>query len=150
MSPENQEQQSTNLEPEVSKGTSSTGMEENLAGLLCYVLGWLTGIIFLIIEKKSKFVKFHAMQSLVTFGVLSIIWYILGGLLASMFVPSVSELIITGGTAGFGMYRVFIWLSWLVGLAMLILWIFLMVKAYQGEKFKLPIAGNIAENFANK
>jgi len=52
---------------------TSTGLQENIAGLLCYVLGWVTGIIFLFIEKENKFVRFHAVQSIVVFGVLSII-----------------------------------------------------------------------------
>jgi uncharacterized membrane protein len=51
-----------------TKGKTSTGMEQNLEGLLCYVLGWLTGIIFLLLEKDNKFVRFHAIQSILVFG----------------------------------------------------------------------------------
>ncbi|WP_318010792.1 hypothetical protein [Bacillus sp. RAR_GA_16] len=47
---------------------TSSGLEENVAGLLTYVLGFVTGIIFLLIEKENKFVRFHAMQSIVVFG----------------------------------------------------------------------------------
>ncbi len=52
---------------------TSTGLQENIAGLLCYVLGWITGIIFLIIEKDNKTVRFHAWQSIFVFGALTIL-----------------------------------------------------------------------------
>jgi uncharacterized membrane protein len=104
---------------------SSTGLEENVAGLLCYVLGWVTGLIFFLIEKESKFVRFHAMQSIIVFGVLSVASIILRWL------P------IIGGV-----------LSGLISLLAIVLWIILMIKAYQGDKFKLPWAGDIAEKQA--
>jgi uncharacterized membrane protein len=104
---------------------SSTGLEENIAGLLCYVLTWITGLIFFLIEKDSKFVKFHAMQSMVTFIALFIIYIILG------FIPIIG-----------GMIAV------VVGLLMLVVWIILMIKAYQGVKFKLPVVGDLAEKWS--
>jgi len=97
-------------------------LEENLAGLLCYVLGWITGIVFLVLEKENRFVRFHAMQSLLTFLSLSVIAWILGH------IPFV------GGV-----------LAALVWILVLILWLILMYKAYRGEKYKLPIVGDIAE-----
>lgn len=96
---------------------SSTGMEENVAGLLCYVAGWITGLIFFLIEKDSKFVKFHAMQSIITFVAIIILAWI----------PII---------------------NWVVGILALVLWILLMVKAYQGEKFKLPVIGDLAEKWS--
>ena len=60
-----------------SKGKTSTGMEQNLAGLLCYVLGWITGIIFLLLEKDNRFVRFHAIQSIVVFGAFTVLEIIL-------------------------------------------------------------------------
>lgn len=101
---------------------SSTGMEENVAGLLCYLLGWVTGLIFLLIEKDSKFVKFHAIQSLVVFGAYTVLVIIL------QFIPFVGWI-----------------LSTIVGIIAFIFWIILMVKAYQGAMYKLPISGDIAE-----
>lgn len=101
---------------------SSTGMEENVAGLLCYLLGWVTGLIFLLIEKDSKFVKFHAIQSLVVFGAYTVLVIIL------RFIPFVGWI-----------------LSTIVGIIAFIFWIILMVKAYQGAMYKLPISGDIAE-----
>jgi uncharacterized membrane protein len=104
---------------------SSTGLEDNIAGLLCYVLTWLTGLVFFLIEKDSKFVKFHAMQSIVTFVSLMVICWILN------VIPLIGGL-----------------LAGLVGLLMLVLWIILMIKAYQGEKFKLPFFGDLAEKWS--
>jgi len=49
------------------KEESSTGLEENVAAFFCYLLGFVTGIVFLVVEKKSSFVKFHAKQSTITF-----------------------------------------------------------------------------------
>ena len=57
-------------------GKSSTGLDENVAGLLCYVATWITGIIFFVIEKDSKFVKFHAMQSIITFAAINVLMII--------------------------------------------------------------------------
>ncbi len=101
---------------------TSTGLAENVAGLLCYVLGWVSGIIFILIEPKNKFVRFHALQSIIVFGTLTIASIILG------WIPLI------GGV-----------LDWLVGILAFILWIVLMVKAYQGTRYKLPWAGNWAE-----
>jgi len=104
---------------------TSLGLDENLEGLLCYILGWITGLVFLIAEKNSKFVKFHAAQSLITFLGLGIVTMVL------FFIP------IIGWT-----------LMSVVSLLALILWIFLMIQAYQGKKFKLPVVGDIAEKLA--
>lgn len=104
------------------RGKTSTGLEPNLAGLLCYVLGWVSGLVFFILETDNKFVRFHAMQSIVTFGALTVANFIL------MFIPIIGWIF-----------------SWLIGVLGFILWIVLMIKAYQGEKYKLPWAGEIAE-----
>ena len=106
-------------------GKTSTGMQANVAALLCYLVGFVTGIVFYIIEKENKFVRFHAMQSIVTFGAI----FVLNIFLA--FVPVVGWILMP-----------------IVSIASLILWILLMVKAYKGETFKLPIAGDIAEKQA--
>lgn len=100
------------------KEKSSTGLEENVAGLLCYLFGFITGIVFLIIEKKSPFVKFHAKQSTITFLVIFVILIIFG------WIPVIGTLI------------------WVLSL---ILWVFLMVKALQGKRYSLPIIGKMVE-----
>jgi len=101
---------------------SSTGLEENLAGALCYALGWITGLIFLLVEQRSPYVRYHAMQSLLTFGALTVI-SLLSGLL-----PGVSAAV-----------------GPLLGLLSFVLWILLIIKAWQGERYKLPWVGDEAE-----
>ena len=100
------------------KVRSSTGLDENVAGFLCYLLWFITGIVFLIVENKSEFVKFHARQSTITFlgifVILIIFWWI----------PFI----------GF-----FIWIF------SLILWFVLMIKTLQGKRYSLPIVGKMAE-----
>jgi len=108
-------------------GTTSTGIQPNVAGLLSYLLGWVTGLIFFLIEKDNKFVRFHAMQSMIVFGGLTIFNIVFSMILSILGI-------------GFGFF-----LFQLIWLAALVLWIVLMIKAYQGEKFKLPVVGDIAE-----
>ena len=118
-------------------GKTSTGIAANIAGLLCYVLGWISGLIFFLIEKENKFVRFHALQSMIAFGALFILNIAIG-----MFIRIFAEI-----GAGF-LYPLLSLVNVLVALAAFILWILLMIKAYQGEKFKLPIIGDIAEKNA--
>ncbi len=126
--------QSATAAPAAAPAASPTeGLQENVAGLLCYVLGWLTGIIFLLIDKRP-FVKFHAAQSIVVFGGLTVIR------IALLFIHG----FIGGGVIGWGFLGL---IGLLVGLVMLVLWILLMVKAYQHELFRVPIAADIADGF---
>ena len=104
---------------------TSTGLEENVAGLLCYVLGWISGIVFLILEPKNKLVRYHAIQSIIVFGAINIASIILG------WIPAIGGFFV-----------------WALGVLAIILWIVLMVKAYKGEKYKLPVSGNMAEKWA--
>jgi uncharacterized membrane protein len=106
-------------------GKTSIGLEPNVAGLLCYVLWWVSGLVLLLLEKENKFVRFHAIQSIIVFGAVTVLNIILP------YIPFI-------GWA----------LASIVGLAAVVLWIILMIKAYQGEMFKLPIAGPIAEKQA--
>jgi uncharacterized membrane protein len=110
-------------------------MEENVAGLLCYALGWITGLIFYFIDKRP-FVRFHAAQSIVVFGGIAVIFIVLNMFVGlSMFAGGLAG---AGFSIGFLLYP----LVWLVGV---ILWILLMVKAYQHQKIRIPIAADIAE-----
>jgi uncharacterized membrane protein len=112
-------------------------MAENIAGLLCYVLGWITGLIFYFVDKRP-YVRFHAAQSIVVFGGLHVIEIILGMFFGvGMFT----------GVGGFSMAWA---LSGLVGLVVFVLWILLMVKAYQGERFRVPVAADLAEKIFGK
>ena len=104
---------------------SSTGLDENIAGLLCYVLGWVSGIVFLLLEREGKFVKFHAVQSIIVFGVLSVVNSVLD------WIP------VLGLIVGI-----------ISGILAFVLWILLMVKASQGERYKVKWAGGYAERWA--
>ncbi len=106
---------------------SSTGLSANVAGLLCYVLGWVTGIVFIVLEKKSTFVRFHAWQSIMTFGVLFVASLILS------WIPIIGWIL---GT--------------LIGVLSFILWIILIVQAGTGKMWKLPWAGDWAEKQISK
>ena len=104
---------------------TETGIKENVAGLLCYILGWVTGIVFLIIEPKNKFVRFHAIQSIIVFGAYFIV------IMIFTWIPIIGLII-----------AIIMWIIWFI------FWILLMYKAYQGEKYKIPIAGDMAEKWA--
>ncbi len=111
---------------EESKKTS-TGLQENVEGLLCYLVGWITGLVFLVLEKDNKFVRFHAVQSIAISVVLMVVYFILG------MIPIIGWIIMP-----------------FVGIASLILWIVLMLKAYQGKMYKLPVIGDFAEKQVGK
>ncbi|MGE5815958.1 MAG: DUF4870 domain-containing protein [Acidobacteriota bacterium] len=97
--------------------TSSTGMDITLAAMLAYSLGWLTGALFLVLEKNSRFVRFHAWQSVLTFLPIFLMFWLLP-----------------------------LWfLAWPLVVAV---WLLLMYKAFQGERFKLPVVGDIADRRA--
>jgi len=101
---------------------TSTGLSPNIAGLLCYVAGWVSGIIFLVLEQRNRFVRFHAVQSIITFGTLTVAGIILG-------------LIPVAGVA----------FSVIIGIIGFIVWIVMIVKASSGEWYKLPWVGDVSE-----
>lgn len=104
---------------------AGTGLKKTTAGALAYVLGPVTGIIFLLIE-KDPFVRFHAMQSTVVFVVLFVLQWILG--ITIILFP----------------------LSALIGLVAFVLWLVLIYKAWQGEEWEVPILGKISKNLLKK
>ena len=110
-----------------AEAESSTGLSANVAGLLCYVLGWITGIIFIVLEKKSTYVRFHAWQSIMTFGVLTVAQLVLG------WIPFVGWI-----------------LNILIGILMFVLWLILIIQAGTGKMWKVPGAGDWAERQANQ
>ncbi|MFA5063087.1 MAG: DUF4870 domain-containing protein [Candidatus Omnitrophota bacterium] len=105
----------------ISQGKSSLGMEANIAAVLSYLFGFITGLIFYALEKENKFVRFHAAQSTIAFGFLFMVGVV------ARFLPLVGFIIMT-----------------LVGIIEIVLWIILMIKAYRGEYFELPIIGEFA------
>ena len=122
--------------PTGEQSNTASGLEPNVAGAAAYALGWLTGLFFFFTEKDDEFVRFHAAQSIVAFGALTVIYFVVSNVLLGMFVA----------TAGFGMWQLFSLLNTLLGLAGLALWLGMMYMAYQGRWYELPIAGGIARN----
>jgi len=121
--------------------TTGSGLSENAAACLSYALGWLTGIIFYLIDRRP-YVRFHAAQSIVTFGGLHLIRIVLGMVFGFGFFYGYG-----GHLGGWGIGLLLISL---IGLLSFVLWIVLMIKAFQGERFMVPVAGDIAVNLANK
>jgi len=111
------EREKSNIPPE-----TTVNLPPRVAGLLCYLGFWITGIIFLVIEQKNRWVRFHAAQSIVTFGALFVASMVLG------WIPYIGD-----------------FFQAVLGILGVILWIVLMVKAYSGERYKLPWAGDVAE-----
>ena len=105
---------------------SSIGLDGNVAAALAYAVGWITGLAFLLAERESRFVRFHAFQSTLAFGGLSVAWMV------SLSIPVFASLIA---------FVIILPLS-------VVLWLFLMFKAYQGERYKLPVIGDLAEQRA--
>ena len=103
------------------------GLDENIASALTYVLGFITGIIFFLVEKENKTVRFNAAQSIIVFVGLFIVYIVI--MVLAFIIPFIGILML---------------LLWLVEL---ILWILLIIKSYQGEKFKLPVVGDMAESW---
>jgi uncharacterized membrane protein len=104
------------------RGPSSLDLPPRTAGLLCYVGGWISGLVFLILEQKNSWVRFHAAQSIVVFGILNAAAIFLG------WMPVVG--------AAF---------AWIVFVIAFVLWLILMLKAYSGARYKLPWVGDVAE-----
>lgn len=104
---------------------AETGLKKTTSGALAYVLGPVTGIIFLIIE-KDPFVRFHAMQSTVVFVVLFVLQWVLG--ITIILFP----------------------LSALIGIIGFALWLILIYKAWQGEQWEVPMLGKVAKNLLKK
>src|SRR3989442_13519336 len=114
-------------------GPSSMGMQPNVAAGLSYVFGWVTGLIFFLVEKQNRFVRFHAMQSILFFGGLTVINILLS---------------VIGNFGFLGVLTVFA--SSALGIIGLVGWIVLMINGFQGKYFKLPIVGDYAEKYANQ
>jgi uncharacterized membrane protein len=144
-------------------GTSSpgpsqtgTGLDPKVAAAISYI--WIVGLIFFFIEKENKFVRFHAMQSIL-FGiansVIMMVLAILATILTVVFTIGGAAAATATGSGGIGglasLLVGLIWLIfWLIAMVCLVGLIFAAVKAYQGQKFKLPIIGNMAEKIVNK
>ena len=116
---------------------AATGMQENTAAMLSYLLGWLTGIIFLLIDKRP-FVRFHAAQSIIVFGGLHLIQIVLSFSLAG------------GAYYSSGSFGLHFLVIGLVNLVSVIAWVVLMVMAYQGKRVEIPVVSNLARSLSGK
>lgn len=116
---------------------TSTGLDPKLAGLLCYILGIITGLIFFLIEKSNDVVRFHAAQSIVFSGAVIVLWIVL--MIVGLILTTISW---TLGNV-FGLLTLVLWLG------LFVVWVVLLIKGYSGEKWKLPVLGDIAERIAS-
>ena len=120
------------------KRATSTGVDARLASVLCYAGWWITGLVFLFAERRDANVRFHAAQSLVVFGIVSVALLLCGGASAVAFfvaLPTFPMLQSIGNV---------VWLG------AVLLWLFLLVKTWRGETWRVPIAGGLADRLVVK
>lgn len=130
-------------EPQMSQ-RSGTGLDENVGGALSYLLGFITGIIMYFVEPENEFVRFHAAQSIALSAVLIVVSIVL-----SVISTLITSLFFVNSPGSFALFSI---LSLIVGLVYLVfavgsfaLWIYMMVRAYQGQSPRIPIAASIAD-----
>ena len=133
----------TQEEKQASLDDSTTSLKPNVAGLLCYLGVWVTGIVFLIIERKNKLVRFHAMQSLVTFGTLHIIIGIASNVRGWLTWTGWGWPFYPAWVAATVVFGVFLAIT-------IVLWIFLMHQTYHGRLVRLALFGNLAQRLLFK
>jgi uncharacterized membrane protein len=130
----------------VQTAKSSTGLDENIAALLSYIFGWVSGLIFFLIEKDSRLVRFHAMQSILLNAaalVVGIVLWIAWAILAIIF-SQVSDVLASLVSFVLGLLILVFYIGLLIAV------VFCLIKAYQRQYFKLPVIGNFAEKFSTK
>ena len=118
--------------------STSTGVDARLASVLCYAGWWVTGLVFLFAERRDMNVRFHAAQSLIVFGTLSIALLLCGGASAVAFfvaVPTFQLVQAVGNALWFGA---------------VLLWLFLLLKTWRGETWRIPVAGDLAMKLASR
>ena len=108
-------------------GKSTTGLSENIGGLLCYLCVWVTGLIFLVVERENKFIRFCALQSLIWFGALSVVSLALGFALG--WIPLIG-----------------VFVHWILGVIGVVSWLFLMYTGYRGKTFQIPYIGEAVKS----
>ncbi len=124
---------------------TSTGLSGRTEALLSYLLGWVSGLIFFAIERKNRFVRFHAAQSFVFFGFAFVVFFVLRliGYLVSI-IPFL------GGFLGFVLNPVLACLTSVVLIAAGLIWVFLMIQSYRGVTVRLPFFGNYADSMVDR
>ncbi len=124
--------------PIPSSPSSSTGLAPNTAAALAYLAWWVSGAIILVLERDNRFVRFHAMQSIAGLGGVWLVGLILW--LAGF------PMLLVSAT----MFRLLMLLAQLVWVAGLVLWVICLFKAYNGEWWKMPVAGEVAERWLTR
>jgi len=125
--------------------TNDTGMEPGVMAALAYVLGFITGIVVYLVEKDDQFVRFHAAQSMA----ISVLLFV-ASIVLTVVQTFVFALFFSNATAGLGaVLSVVLGLVWLVvSLGAFVLWLYLIVRAYQGATPRIPIAAGLADRIA--
>jgi uncharacterized membrane protein len=122
---------------------TDSGMDENVAGALSYLFGFVTGLIFFLIEKENRFVRFHAAQSMAFTGLLFVAYLglsVVGTVLTTVMFTSSSAFFLGS------IVSLVLGLVWLVlALGGFAAWVYLMVKSYRGETPRIPVASGIAD-----
>ena len=129
-----------------SSQITQTGLDENVAAALSYVLGWLTGIGMYLLESENETIRFHAAQSIVVFGGLFVVSLAIGFLQGtlSLMLSSVGP-----GNVVFGVVSiVFGLMSTVIGIAGVVLWLYLLLRTYQGQTPRIPVAAGVADSIA--
>ena len=132
--------------PPVQTAKSSTGLDENIAALLSYIFGWISGLVFFLMEKDSRLVRFHAMQSILLSGAAIVIGIVLWFLwvFGVVIFAAVSDVLASLIGLVLGLLLFVFWIAMLIAVVMCL------IKAYQKQYFKLPVLGNLAEKFSAK
>ncbi|KYH24078.1 hypothetical protein HAPAU_41570 [Halalkalicoccus paucihalophilus] len=130
-------------EAAVASTESESGLDENVAGALSYLFGFVTGLIFFLIEKENDFVRFHAAQSMAFSGLLFVAY------IALSIVGTVITTVMFSSTSTFfvgSIVSMVLGLVWLVlALGGLATWLYLLVSSYQGKTPRIPIVAGIAD-----
>lgn len=127
-------------QPESAQAQSQetqSGLDENVAAALAYVLGFLSGIVMLVIESENDRIRFHAAQSIVVFG---------GIFVLSLAVSVIQTILAFGGAIGSAVGSVLSLLSLLISIGAFGIWVYLLVRTYQGEDVRIPIAADVADD----
>jgi len=117
---------------------SSTGIDSRFASVLCYSLWWVTGVLFLILERRDRLVRFHAAQAVVLFGGLSLVLALLGASSAVALVVSSRIYQLTRALAD---------IVWVAGV---VVWLVLVLRAWRGETWRVPLAATLADSLAER
>ncbi len=118
--------------------TAGSGLGPRLASVLCYTVWWMTGLVFLVLERDQRRVRFHAAQSVVVFGAVS---------LALLALAALSVIALGAWPPAYPLVQR---VSDLVWLGAVVLWILLMLKAWRGELWRVPVAARLADRIAGK